>query len=456
VSAGALFIVDDNPHNLGLLAGILREAGYEVRSAQSARRALPALRTQTPELLLLDINMPDMNGIELCRALKAEPGTADLPVIFLSALDDVADKVSAFDAGGVDYVTKPFQREEVLARVATQLRLARLRRALEDKNLELARKNEQLEQAWRRTDQVFTALSDVLPGMVLGGRYRLEEKIGIGGFAAIYRARHLELDRPVAVKVLRPDGGSDPEAYLARFRNEGLSATRVNHPNAVAVLDSGVTPAGVAYLVMELLTGRSLSDHIANRTLSPRRCLEIMEPVCDALAHAHAQGILHRDVKPANIFLHDGGAGEVVKVVDFGIAKLVGDEATDHTTIGRLIGTPVYMSPERLLGKPHDARADTYGVGVTLYQMIARRLPFELEDRSLGSVILTCISEPPTPLRRHAPEASPAIEAVVMRALAKQPEDRPTVSEVARDLREAVEADAGPDRPLGDTVEITR
>jgi serine/threonine protein kinase len=362
--------------------------------------------------------------------------------------------VSAFEAGGVDYVTKPFQREEVLARVATQVRLGRLRRALEEKNRELALQNARLEQAWRQTEQVFSALTDVLPGTVLAGRYRLETRIGSGGFAAIYRARHLDLDRPVAVKVLRPDGASDPAAYLARFRNEGLSATRVNHPNAVVVLDSGVTPQGVAYLVMELLEGRSLAEVLAAGPLPLRRCLEIVEPVCAALAHAHAQGILHRDVKPGNIFLHDAGAGEIVKVVDFGIAKLADDSGDlgAMTTQGRLLGTPVYMSPERLLGRPHDARADSYGLGVTIYQMLAGRLPYDLDERSMGSVIMSCVSEPPAPLRAHAPQVPPAVEAVVMRALAKQPEDRPEVGELARELRAAVAGELD----LGGTVELAR
>ncbi len=468
MNAGSVFIVDDNPSNLSLLAGILREAGYEVRLAQSARRALAALRgSDLPELVLLDINMPEMDGISLCKLLKEDPSTAGVPVVFLSALDDVADKVSAFNAGGVDYVTKPFQREEVLARVATQLRLARLRRALEDKNEELRRKNEQLEQAWRERDVVFSALADVLPGTVLDGRFRLEEKIGSGGFSAIYRGRDLERELPVAVKVLRPDGNRDREGYLARFRNEGLSSTRLSHPNAISVLESGVTPAGVAYIVMELLRGRSLAEELAERPLSLARCVEILGPVCEVLDHAHAQGILHRDVKPANIFLHDAGDGrEVVKVLDFGIAKLFdreqghepGHEPIDAlTTIGRVVGTPVYMAPERLLGKAHDARSDSYSVGVMLYQMIAGRLPFDLGDRSLGSVIMACVSEPAAPLGQRVLDVPPAVEALVMRALSKSPDDRPTVAELARDLAAAVRLGAAPlDRPLALTVEIFR
>jgi CheY-like chemotaxis protein len=461
VSSGSIFIVDDNPNNLSLLAGILRDGGYEVRIANSGRRALAAIRAEPPELVLLDINMPDLSGFEVCRELKAGPATAEIPVVFLSALDDVADKVSAFDAGGVDYVTKPFHTDEVLVRVATQLRLSRLRLALEQKNAELQRRNQQLQLAWRDADHVFASLSDSLSGTVLDGRYRLEQKIGSGGFAAIYRGHELAAGRPVAVKILRPDSGRDAATYLDRFRNEGLSAMRLSHPNAVAVLDSGVTSSGVAFLVMELLEGRSLAEEL-ERTgpLSLRRCAEIVGPLCAVLAHAHGQGILHRDIKPANVFLHQARGGEVVKVVDFGIAKLFDEERhTDvFTTIGRLIGTPVYMSPERLLGKPHDERADSYGVGVTLYQMISGRLPFEVTGGNLGAVVMTCLAESATPLRRHVPDCPAPVEALVMRAIAKRPEDRPRVADLAAALAAAVEggaAELAVDRPLGSTVEIT-
>jgi CheY-like chemotaxis protein len=449
-AAGSVFIVDDNPHNLGLLASILRSAGYEVRMAQSARRALAALASaaEAPELMMLDINMPELNGIELCKQLKADARLADVPVIFLSALDDVNDKLSAFSAGGVDYVTKPFHNDEVLARVATQLKLARLRRELEQKNRELA-------EAWRNADHVFTAMAEVLPGTILDGKYALEHKIGVGGFSAIYRGRHLELQRAVAIKILRPEPNADRATYLARFRHEGFSTARVVHPNAVAVLDSGVTASGVAYLVMELLEGRSLAEELAAVGPLPLlRCAAILDAVCAVLAHAHASGILHRDIKPANIFLHRGGGGETVKVVDFGIAKLFDDaRAVDAlTTIGRLIGTPVYMSPERLLGKAHDERSDTYGVAMTLYQMISGRLPFDVEGENLGSVVMTCLGETPAPLRRHVPEAPAALDELLARGLARRPDARPSVTELAGQFRRILEAIGAHDGSLGDVV----
>src|SRR5262249_38121967 len=240
-----LFLIDDNPNNLGLLTAILRGAGYGVRMAHSVRRALAAVRAQPPDLILLDINMPDLTGYAVCAELKADPRTRDIPVIFLSALDDVQDKVSAFRAGGVDYVTKPFQAEEVLARVESQVGLARMRRALEEKNRTLEHVNLQLARAWRDADLIFSMPSDVLPVAVVDGRYGLERKIGTGGFAAVYRAVDLRNHRPVAVKVMRPPPGDEGDRQKRRLALESASAERVSHPNAVVVLDGDTTETGI-------------------------------------------------------------------------------------------------------------------------------------------------------------------------------------------------------------------
>ncbi len=445
--AGDVFIVDDNPNNLGLLTGILRGAGYGVRMANNGRRALAAVRAHPPELILLDINMPDIAGYAVCEQLKSDERTRDIPIIFLSALDDVQDKVSAFRAGGVDYVTKPFQAEEVLARVESQLGLARMRRTLQQKNQELARTVEQLARAWRDADLIFSTLSDVLPGAVLDGRYRLERKIGTGGFAAVYQAVDMRDGRPVAVKVLRPLPGGEGDRQRQRLLQEGASADRVSHPSAVAVLDGGTTETGIAYLVMELLEGSTLADELRARGPLPlERCLEIFAPVCAVLEEAHAAGVIHRDVKPANIFLHRENGRVVVKLVDFGIAKLSGHaEVGEITSVGRLLGTPVYMSPERLLGQPYDGRADVYALAMTLYEALSGRLPFDLPQGSLGSLILACVNEAPLPLRRARPDVPAAVDAVVMRALAKHPSDRPTVREFAAELAAA----ATPRAPSG-------
>ena len=258
MSAGVILVVDDNAANLSLLTSLLNEAGYETRAANSGRRALQLVERSLPDLVLLDVTMPEIDGYQVCLRLKANAATSGVPVIFVSALDDVFDKVRAFETGGVDYVTKPFQAAEVLARVGTQLRISRLQRELEQRNADLERRNEELLRANRKTEQMFTAYSEVLPGTVLGDRYRIDASIGEGGFGHVFRGVMVELERPVAVKILRPTSSGLSSTGIARLRNEGVAACRVDHPNAVEVLDFGVTPSGIAYLVMELLRGQTL------------------------------------------------------------------------------------------------------------------------------------------------------------------------------------------------------
>jgi serine/threonine protein kinase/FixJ family two-component response regulator len=442
-----ILIVDDTPANLSLLSGMLLDRGYLVKVATHGKRALALAEGAPPDLVMLDITMPEMDGYEVCRALKAKPATKDVPVLFLSALDEVGDKLQAFRAGGVDYVTKPFQVEEVLARVDTQVRLSRLQRALERReqelekqNAELARRNAELTQAQKRTDLVFSTLAEILPGRVLDGKYMLSRRIGKGGFGAVFRATHTTLGRDVAVKVFRPSRGNDSPAGLERFRREGATACRLDHPNVVQVLDSAISDEGIAYLVMELLDGRPLSEEIAQSApLSPHRALDVAIPVCEVLAEAASHGMIHRDIKPANVFLHRGREGEVVKVVDFGIAKLVGEDpdglSDEVTRSGVVVGSPTYMAPERMLGGEYDHRADVYSLGIVLYEMLTGRLPFADVGRNYTALALRSITEdPPTP-RTFVPAIPVELEAHVLATMNKRQAARPPASELAIALR---------------------
>lgn len=434
MTIGRIVIVDDSPLNRMLLTGILEQAGYEVREAAGGAEALDLVRADTPELILLDIQMPDMSGYDTCRQLKASPRLAAIPVIFISALDDVFDKVAAFDAGGSDYVTKPFEPAEVLARVRSQLKLFRLQNELREKNLDLQRRNEQLVLAQQRTERVFLAFADALPGTVLAETYRLETKIGEGGFGAVFRGVHLRLRRPVAVKVLRPTAGRDSLEELERFRREGIAACRVAHPNAVEVLDFGISSRNMAYLVMELLEGKTLGALLTERRIIDiDRAAAIIGPVCEALGAAHNAGIVHRDIKPDNVFLHRSGDREVVKVVDFGIARLMDDGGSRDVALtqrGHLIGTPLYMAPERLLGEPYDSRSDVYSVGVLLYQMLCGDLPFAMTKADMPEMMRMHLTSAPRPLREVNASIPEPVADLVMRALARDPRHRPTVREL--------------------------
>lgn len=331
------------------------------------------------------------------------------------------------------------------ARVAERTsELERKNWELDGKVEELARKNLELEESHRRADIIFSALADVLPGIVLDGKYRLEEKIGTGGFGAVFRATHLALGREVAVKVFRPTPGNDSPQALERFRAEGATACRVNHPNAVQIFDSGISGEGIAFLVMELLHGRTLADEIdEGRTVPLRRCARILEVMCSVLSAAHDNGLIHRDVKPDNVFLHKTPGGEeLVKVVDFGIAKLMGLDAIrpDLTGTAGLVGTPSYMAPERFGAAPYDARSDVYSVGVTLFEMITGRLPFPHDGRPVFDVVLRQLTAAPPEVGALNPLVPEAAARAVMRCLSKDPAARPTLRELSQIFAASIDA----------------
>ena len=243
----------------------------------------------------------------------------------------------------------------------------------------------------------------------------------------------------MAVKVLQTSAVADLDA-VARFRREGVTACRVRHPHAVSVLDFGITPRGVAYLVMELLAGYALEEEIkGGRQMPVARSLRIVCSVCQALAAAHRAGIVHRDIKPGNVFLHQAGGQEIPKVLDFGIAKIAGSAALQQkvTLEGWIVGTPVYMAPERFGSGPVSGQADVYSAGVMLFQMLAGRLPFDADGDPL-SVAVKHAHEAPPALRALRAEVPGEVAQAVADALGKRPEDRPTAQELAERLAAAL------------------
>ena len=330
-----------------------------------------------------------------------------------------------------------------------QRRLIEAHRAqLQEKNDELLAKNRMLAESRaatlrnaRRSELIFSALSETLPGTVLDEKYRLAEKIGSGNFGTVYRGEHIFLHHPVAVKVFRPAIGQIEVEGLERFRLEGISACRISHPNAVTVLDFDVSAGSLAYLVMELLHGRSLAEELrAEGKMSPIRCADVAACVCDALAEAHMAGIVHRDIKPSNVFLHQSHSEQLVKVIDFGIAKLTdtsGEPDLNVSTVaGVFVGTPAYMAPERLLEEPYDGRADVYAVGIMMYEMLSGHLPFRTGNGGRRAMARMHISEEPPTLTGVDVDVPPEMEAIVFDALAKKPEKRPTARELSARLRD--------------------
>jgi len=258
-----------------------------------------------------------------------------------------------------------------------------------------------------------------LEGRTLDGRYQLGSLLGAGGMARVYVATDRVLERQVAVKVLSPPDAQDP-LFVERFRREARAAARLSHPNIVAVFDSG-SDADQPYLVMEYVPGESLAELLHRQgRLAPGRAVELAIQVCAALAAAHAQGLVHRDIKPANVLVGEDGQ---VKVTDFGIVKA--SAATTLTGTGTVLGTAAYLSPEQAQGHPVDARSDLYGLGCVLYELLCGSPPFGSgADRSPVAVATRHVREPPEPPSMRNPQVAPALEAVVLTALAKDPAQR--------------------------------
>lgn len=286
---------------------------------------------------------------------------------------------------------------------------------------------------------------DPLLGRVFEGKYRLDQPLGGGSMGTVYRATHLLIDRPVALKVLSQRFVGDQTAQQ-RFRREARAAGRMQHPNAVTVTDFGATDDGYLYIVMELLEGRTLRDLLAHEApLDPARAVSFMLQTCAAVGAAHEAGLIHRDLKPANIFIEQRpNFPAVVKVLDFGVAKFAVEEHDEDyntlTQVGAIIGTPRYMSPEQCAGTASlTPAADVYSLGIILYEMLTGVSPFS-GDTPLA-LALKQVSEAPRPPREIVPSIPEALERVVLHALAKDPVERPQdAHELRRELHATAEA----------------
>jgi tetratricopeptide (TPR) repeat protein len=275
---------------------------------------------------------------------------------------------------------------------------------------------------------------DPLIGAVVGDRYRILTRIGVGGMGAVYRAEHTMMRRDLAIKVLLPELGGKDE-FARRFEREAESASRLQHPNIISVTDFGHMPDGALFLAMEFLAGESLGDVIHAGPVPRERALKIIRQILRGLDHAHAAGVVHRDLKPDNIMLVErDGQTDVVKILDFGIAKVTAPTSgnrggaaggTALTQAGVIFGTPEYLSPEQALGEVVDARADIYAAGVILYEMLAGRKPFQSEDKV--KIISMHLAHVPPRIRDVAPssvDVPVALEQVVLQALEKSRENR--------------------------------
>ncbi len=279
-------------------------------------------------------------------------------------------------------------------------------------------------------------MASVGPGTVVGGKYELVEPIGQGGMASVWRARHTTLESPVAVKFLETYGTAR-EKMAKRFLREAKLAAHLKHRNVVHILDYGMLDDGQPFMIMELLRGKSLGDLIEGDTPpTPLEILEIMAQVLGGLAAVHDEGIVHRDVKPDNIFMVKDADGTYPKLLDFGISRDTEGTSGDTrmTNTGAVVGTPLYMSPEQARGMTDlDRRTDIWSVGMILYEALAGELPFE--SPHMGDVLIKVATEDVPPLGVARPDLPRSVVEAVMKSLGK---DRAARFDTAREMREAL------------------
>ncbi len=283
------------------------------------------------------------------------------------------------------------------------------------------------------TDPV--AVPDELLGALIGGVFRVQARLAEGGMGMVYRALDEKLDRPVALKVMKPDLGLDPE-WSERFSREAKAMARLLHPSLPVVYAFG-EDQGLAFMALELVEGKTLHTLIEHYKMLPfRRACGIAVQLLDGLQAAHEKGIIHRDVKPGNIMVSRRGGSDRVKLIDFGLVKL--RKALALTDPSVLLGTPSYMAPETIKGDPFDHRADLYSIGVVLYEMLAGHAPFV--HSKIHEILRMQVRDEPAPITTVRLDTPPLLASTLMRALAKQPSER---YESARELAEMLETVMG-------------
>jgi serine/threonine-protein kinase len=266
--------------------------------------------------------------------------------------------------------------------------------------------------------------SDPWPGRTIDERFTIESLIGVGGMGRVYRARHHRLEAPIAVKLLNGELAGERRT-AERFAREARAAMRIRSPHVVFVHDLGELPPGIPFLTMEWIEGRALGALLGEKAkLEPQSVARLGQQLAKGLAAAHGQGVVHRDLKPDNVLIANLGGADVAKIVDFGLARILDEEgASELTTQGKVLGTPMYLSPEQAAGRPADSRSDLYALGALLYRARAGRPPFSGTPLEL---ISQHISATPPPLGEEP------IDRLIMSLLAKDPAQRPPTGKLVR------------------------
>lgn len=387
---GFVLIVEDDAVSSRLLQIHLEKSGLDTHIARDGQEALQIAEELRPDLIVLDVMMPKMNGFEVCEHIRRLPDLHDVPIIFLTGEMQEQKIIQAYDLGADDYISKSGFKPTILA--------AKIKQFLR-----------------RRQRQVFQNVDALKPGMLLGARYEILREIGRGGMGVVYLVRHQRLGFQLALKAMNIQRPNREKSQL-RFLREIKSLAELHHPNLVRIHDSGEF-GQIPYYVMEYVPGGSLYQKLQERgALSAKESLQIAGKLAAGLQCAHECRILHRDLKTENILFRKDG--EPV-LTDFGLVLDIADESKRLTKVGCVVGTPHYMSPEQIT-QPNDidGRSDVFSLGIVLYEMLTGQNPLLHYNRT--EVMVKIVTEDiPSPLT-HKSDLPPTAVEVCMRALQRK------------------------------------
>lgn len=487
---GRILIVDDIEENRAVLERRLGKEGYSALSVASGEEALQCIERDEFDLVLLDVLMPGMDGFAVLERIKGNPATRSVPVIMISALDDLPSVVRCIEHGAEDFLSKPFDPVLLRARIGASLEkkrwhdkeadylsqvarvieaasavehgryasdmlgdipsrgdeLGRLARVFDAMAAGIRAREERLQRQLTQLQADVTyattehpvvvgagpeELYALDPGTVLARRYEIQGVVGHGGMGVVYKAWDRELGEYVAVKTMRPEFIFD-ERSAEVLKSELRLARRISHRNVVRTHDYGEAD-GTLFVTMEFVQGITVRELIVTRgRLGVASTLAVARQFAEALVVAHAAGVIHRDVKPENALVDSDG---VLKVMDFGLAKLSANSSV--TVAGLVVGTPTYMSPEQLAGEEIDVRADLYSLGAVIYECLTGRPPFEAP--TLLALITKVVTTSPAEPGALNPEVPAALSGLVMQLLAREREHRPPTAQALVDqLRESM------------------
>ena len=406
-----ILVAEDNAMYRAVLCRNIEIWGHEPVVAKDGLEALAILeRDDSPRLVVLDWQMPGMDGIDVCRKVKRDPEHPFTYVVMLTSRDAQEDMVSGLDAGADDYLTKPIDPHLLRSRLAAGERIVKL---VPPKEWSMPRVD----------------------------GYKVERMLGKGVFATVWEALREQSGETVALKIIRVDLATDD--VFGRFAREIELMEKLDHPNIAKIYDSQIDKS-LGYYAMELMPGGTLENYVKEQKPNPAVIIYLIYKVCKALDHAHKQGVVHRDLKPSNIMMTQEGEP---KLVDFGLARSMFKTSDKESAVlsmdGSVIGTPLFMSPEQARGEIDsvDGRADIYAVGIILYVMLVRKHPHKINRQDRWETIRQIAgghARKPSELR---PGFNTNLERILMKALADKPEDRyQTAGELGKELKEFLKA----------------